>query len=345
MSFVDDLKHFLDKTTDNVESLVESLVDPTLSKLKSQFASLTSQYNATRSSLLDRLAAIQDQVNLYKQFLGYQTALLLIARSVHWSDEEFSKLLQDADQDAPSLDLSHALFLEPRQTQELTQCLGSSSVLPIFHSLSTYELLGDNLLSGTLREISTNVTFLSELQMEQYKILIPSLASAPLLHALLDDILSKENEYREAISRLQAGIQKLNDDIARIQRVDKSLDKAIEDFRVGFIYSMSQLDRIQKASFNWQLQPDDSDKAYLCAMSSAASQYGILMKLRLDWQRISENSGEASSYLSFVQDEIMRRDPRIHTAKQIQQFITLIRQSSDTLTKAWEKEGCPESSI
>jgi hypothetical protein len=106
---------------------------------------------------------------------------------------------------------------------------------------------------------------------------------------------------------------------------------------------MEQFNRIQKASFNWQLRPEDSDKSYLSSIRNAVSQYGILMKLRLDWQRTSANNGENASYLTFVQDEIMRRDPSVHTANQIWQFITLIRQSSDTLTKAWQKEGCPEN--
>jgi tetratricopeptide (TPR) repeat protein len=331
MSFLDDLKHFLDKAADNVEALV----DPHLSELKSKFSSLTSQYDATRSSVLDELTTLQSKKDFYKQFLGYQIALSLISRSVHWSDEEFSKVLQDASQDTPSLNLPYSLFLEPSQAQELTRCLGSNLLLPIFHSLSMYKLLGDSLLTRHLKEISKNVTLMeSTLQIVQY--------TSPF-YGVLGNILSKEIEYQDAISRLQEGINKLNYDLARIKSVNESLNKAIKDIRMSFMDLVTQLNRIQKASFNWQLQPEDSDKSYLSAMGSAASQYGIIMKLRLDWQRISANSGGNPSYLNFVQDEIMRRDRSIHTAKQVWQFITLIRQSSGTLTNAWEKEGCPEN--
>ncbi|WP_027254793.1 hypothetical protein [Planktothrix agardhii] len=330
MSFIDDLKQFLDKTADNVESIV----DPHLSELKSKVNSLTSQYDATRSSVLDELSSIQVKKDIYKQLLGYQTALLLIARSVHWSDEEFSKILKDADQDAPSLDLSDALFLEPRQAQELTHYLGSSFFLPIFHSSSMYELLGDDLLTGDFFKISMSLTFIGTLQMAQYR---------SLLYSIWGDILFKEIEYPEAISTLQESINKLNDDLAKVKNLNSNIASAIKDLRVSFIDSMEQFNRIQKASFNWQLRPEDSDKSYLSSIRNATSQYGILMKLRLDWQRTSANNGENASYLTFVQDEIMRRDPSVHTANQIWQFITLIRQSSDTLTKAWQKEGCPEN--
>jgi hypothetical protein len=164
--------------------------------------------------VLDELSSIQVKKDIYKQLLGYQTALLLIARSVHWSDEEFSKILKDADQDAPSLDLSDALFLEPRQAQELTHYLGSSFFLPIFHSSSMYELLGDDLLTGDFKKISMSLTFIGTLQMAQYR--------SPL-YSIWGDILFKEIEYPEAISTLQESINKLNDDLAKVKNLNSNI--------------------------------------------------------------------------------------------------------------------------
>jgi len=158
------------------------------------------------------------------------------------------------------------------------------------------------------------------------------------------DGAQEARELDNSINNLRSALNKVNSYLTVLKNNEKKVEDGIISCEKMFLQLMNILSKIQKPSFEWRYPVGMENRSnFKAAMYKAQNQYGILSKIRHDWQTMKQNNPSLTWDLFKTVEEMQR--PSSITKEQLDELLDFVAAHSDLMTDAKQVTNHANSSI